>query len=394
MPAGGRGHVLISYAHEDEHHRANVGQLARLLTDAGINIVIDQSVGSERQDWASWTLERIRDADRVLIVVSAQYRERFEGTVEPDVGRGVQFEGLIIREEIYRDQRAGLLKFVPVLLGSARQDDVPTLLRPYSTTHYRVPELSISGVAEIVNLLRQPLRPVSEIADLPQDEGPCASLHLALSGGTAAGADQLVRELLGAAGGGSALFTADTRSAGAYLVGSPATVLDALSRATRTIFELIRAQQVHGKHRIRAELGAHMDIGSVEARGGAAALAMSDVARRMHAVRDADFVVVVSEAFYAEIKQATHPHPQATAYRECADSAVSGGTCWISVPGRSRAPALPVSPPRDLLPPAAATPAERQQSSPTFVTGPINGTVNQIAGDAWVHVVQHFGSLP
>ena len=130
MPAGGRGHVLISYAHEDEHHRANVGQLARLLTDAGINIVIDQSVGSERQDWASWTLERIRDADRVLIVVSAQYRERFEGTVEPDVGRGVQFEGLIIREEIYRDQRAGLLKFVPVLLGSARQDDVPTLLRP------------------------------------------------------------------------------------------------------------------------------------------------------------------------------------------------------------------------------------------------------------------------
>jgi hypothetical protein len=71
--------------------------MASSLVNTAGGLQVNQSDrGAQRGD---------QEADRVLVVVSPEYRERFEGTGHPEIGRGVQFEGLIIREDIYRDQR-------------------------------------------------------------------------------------------------------------------------------------------------------------------------------------------------------------------------------------------------------------------------------------------------
>lgn len=394
--ATGNRKVLISYAHENDRHRDTVARFAELLAAAGIDIVIDRMAAGERQDWASWTIERIREADRVLVVVSRGYRERFEGTGPPDVGRGVQFEGLIISDEIYGDHRTGLRKFIPVLLPDARREDIPTVLLRNAGTHYKVSELSDAGVAAIVDLLRRPLTTVQNRADVSMSAGSvgttsCAALHLLVSGGTPGGADDVVRGLLDAGAGGTALFSADTRQVGAYLAGPLEIVVRALGEATRVVRARVREQRSNAGPPIWAELGAHVADSPDEAREIAERLARSDAARRMHAVRDGGFVLAVSPEFHDELRRAPEAHPPADSFRECPDAGANGDSCWVAVPGRLHAPALPGAPPPNLLPPVDSAVTEQPSTSPLFVTGSVEGSVTQVAGNATISIVQNFG---
>jgi len=148
-------HFLISYDHETPSHRANVLTFRELLRAEGFDVRIDADVEEERQDWPQWMTREIVAAERVLMVVSPRYRDRFEADGPVGGGRGVEIEAKIIREEITRDPVGSLRKFVPVLLPGIDVDDIPRLLQPYSATHYRVFELAASGVTEIARLLRR-----------------------------------------------------------------------------------------------------------------------------------------------------------------------------------------------------------------------------------------------
>lgn len=48
-------------------------------------------------------------------------------------------EGLIITEELYAAQASAHKKFIPVLLNECEAKDIPDVLRPVGTTHYRWP---------------------------------------------------------------------------------------------------------------------------------------------------------------------------------------------------------------------------------------------------------------
>jgi hypothetical protein len=111
----------------------------------------------------------------------------------------------------------------------------------------------------------------------------------------------------------------------------------------------------------------------------------------MHAVRDGNFVLAVSPVFHDELRRAPEPHPPAGSFRECPDAGPNGDSCWVAVPGRLHAPALPAAPPPDLLPPVGSAAAEQPLTGPRFVTGPVKGSVTQVAGDATISIVQNFG---
>lgn len=385
------GGVLISYAHEDDRHLAVVRRFAELLGEHGVRVELDRFAAVERQDWAAWTLDAIRRASRVLIIVSAGYRARFEGTGPVEVGRGVQFEGLIIREEIYRDHRSGLRKFVPVLLPGADLDYIPTLLLPYSGTHFRVPELSSDGVAEIADLLHRPLdaAPVRELGELPTPvAGSTAAIHLHVSDGASDDADAVVRLLLAA--GAVPLFGADTGSTGARLVGAPETVLDVLDQARRAVHERARSAR-HGI-RLRVGLGGHVtDDGPECAARVAEALAGGDAASRMHAVPDADTVIAVSDPLHDLLRARDPRRPDP--FRRYPGTGPDGTASWLAIGGRTTPPSrLP-----DVAPPgpgedatAAAAPAP-PPTMPVTAGRDINGTVQQNARDGVLNVVQHFG---
>src|SRR6266536_273692 len=138
MPTGGRPRrVFISYAHESAEHVAEVRELWLLLRRCGIEATIDRPVAQRRIDWPLWMGDRVREADYVLVIASAAYRERAEGRAEPAEGRGVQWEARLIRNAFYENQYK-LERFVPVVLPGQSVAGVPDFLAPATTTVFHV----------------------------------------------------------------------------------------------------------------------------------------------------------------------------------------------------------------------------------------------------------------
>jgi hypothetical protein len=66
---------------------------------------------------------KIEWADFVLIVGSEAYRRRYDGTEAPMKGRGVTWEAVLTRIDLYEDQGINV-KFIPILFD----EDSPLLL--------------------------------------------------------------------------------------------------------------------------------------------------------------------------------------------------------------------------------------------------------------------------
>ena len=125
----------------------------------GIDARLDLPAAERRQDWAQWMMREVRDADRILVVASPEYRRRAEGDAGPDEGRGVQLEARLIRDRFYADQDAGLQLVLPVVLPGCSAEDLPLWLAPASATHYLVTGYTVAGADPLLRMLTgQPRR--------------------------------------------------------------------------------------------------------------------------------------------------------------------------------------------------------------------------------------------
>jgi len=126
--------VFISYSHDSAAHRERVVGLSERLRADGIDARLDQYVnGTPPEKWYRWMLNQLDAAQFVLIVCTETYYRRFRGLEEPGKGKGADWEGAIITQEIY-DVRSCTLKFVPVLFAPQDQSFIPEPLRGW--THY------------------------------------------------------------------------------------------------------------------------------------------------------------------------------------------------------------------------------------------------------------------
>lgn len=113
--------VFISYAWENEQHRAWVRTLAdRLLAD-GIEAIVDQYDLGLGDRLPQFMEESVTSADYVLIVCTRAYKAKADARAG-----GVGYEGHIISNELYskRNDR----KFIPVLKGGAPDECIPAFL--------------------------------------------------------------------------------------------------------------------------------------------------------------------------------------------------------------------------------------------------------------------------
>jgi tetratricopeptide (TPR) repeat protein len=128
--------VFISYSHDSNAHRERVLGLSERLRDDGITTILDRYVnGSPAEGWPRWMLNGLDAAARVLCVCTETYYRRFRGHEAPGKGKGVDWEGAIITQELY-DARRVSQKFIPVLFEGGDEDHIPEPLR--GQTHYRV----------------------------------------------------------------------------------------------------------------------------------------------------------------------------------------------------------------------------------------------------------------
>lgn len=121
--------IFVSYSHDSAEHREHVLRLAERLRQDGLDAQLDQYVqGTPSQGWPRWMLDRLDEAAFVLVVCTATYYRRFRGHEIPGRGRGVDWEGALITQEIY-DARSQTVKFVPVTLEAGQESFIPEPLR-------------------------------------------------------------------------------------------------------------------------------------------------------------------------------------------------------------------------------------------------------------------------
>ena len=121
--------IFISYSHDSNEHRERVLGLSERLRKDGFETVLDRYVnGAPVGGWPRWMLDRLDQATFVLVLCTETYYRRFRGHELPDRGKGVDWEGALITQEIY-DDRSRTLKFIPVLFEPAQTNFVPEPIR-------------------------------------------------------------------------------------------------------------------------------------------------------------------------------------------------------------------------------------------------------------------------
>jgi hypothetical protein len=117
--------VFISYSHDSAEHAELVLRFAERLRKDGIDAQVDQYVGGRpRGGWPRWMLDKLDWADFVLLICTESFYRRFRGKDDPDMGRGVDWEGQLITLEIYR-AKSHTLKFIPVIFSAEDRNHIP-----------------------------------------------------------------------------------------------------------------------------------------------------------------------------------------------------------------------------------------------------------------------------
>ncbi|NOY24247.1 MAG: protein kinase, partial [Oligoflexia bacterium] len=163
--------VFISYSHDSPEHASIVLGWAQRLRDDGVDAWIDRFDPWPPQGWVRWMRQQIQQADKVLLVCTATYRRRFEGREEAGKGRGVSYEGVLADELLY-DGGGASEKLVPLLVGKATEDCIPSGMRTLSW-HWLPSEVSAEAKG-YEDLLRR-IRGVPEVRPRPLGQEPTLS---------------------------------------------------------------------------------------------------------------------------------------------------------------------------------------------------------------------------
>ena len=121
--------VFISYSHDSPEHSERVLSLSERLRDDGVTTQLDQyENGTPSKGWPRWMLDQLDEADSVIVVCTKTYYRRFRGHEEPAKGKGADWEGALITQQIY-DERSNTVKFVPVLFAAEDEAFIPEPIR-------------------------------------------------------------------------------------------------------------------------------------------------------------------------------------------------------------------------------------------------------------------------
>jgi len=180
--------VFISYAHDNDDHVESVRRFWELLRAAGVDARLDLPAATVRRDWPVWMMGEFRRAEVILVIASPAYRRRAEGEADPDEGRGVQFEGALLRELIYADRRAWFSRVLPVVLPGQSQDGIPIFLGPVSGSVYRLSGLAAADIEPVLRVINGPAATgLAAVAPSAVVSTPAAPARVTASGAGAGG---------------------------------------------------------------------------------------------------------------------------------------------------------------------------------------------------------------
>jgi len=179
--------VLISYTHDTPEHMDRVWNLSERLREDGIDCRIDQHEESPAEGWPRWCLNQIEESQFVLVACTETYLRRYRGKEEPGKGKGGNWEGLVITQELYNSQGKNT-KFIPIVFFAEDSQFIPLELQ--GSAKYKPG--SDEGYEDLLRRLTdQPRRKPSPVANevrlLPTKEGRIPAAAFAASDGSPTG---------------------------------------------------------------------------------------------------------------------------------------------------------------------------------------------------------------
>jgi tetratricopeptide (TPR) repeat protein len=160
-PADMAPRVFISYSHDSQEHMDRVWTLSERLRRDGVDCRIDQHEVSPAEGWPRWCRNQVQEAQFVLIACTETYRRRYEGKEEAGKGRGAQWEGLFVTQELYNASSKNS-KLIPIVFSDSDLQNIPIELQ--GATNY---DVSSDGAYERLfrHITGQPKRRPTEVAD-------------------------------------------------------------------------------------------------------------------------------------------------------------------------------------------------------------------------------------
>ncbi|WIX92527.1 SEFIR domain-containing protein [Amycolatopsis sp. DG1A-15b] len=147
--------VFVTYSHDSEQHKESVLRFCTFLrAEAGIDLHLDRWYENVRRDWSVWAIRQLTEADFILVVASPGYRRKADGWADDADGRGAQFEGAIIRDNLTRNLPAETARVLPVVLPGRNADEIPAFLHAATSSQYTVSSFTHAGAAELLAVLR------------------------------------------------------------------------------------------------------------------------------------------------------------------------------------------------------------------------------------------------
>jgi hypothetical protein len=138
--------VFVSYSHDSREHIERVMGLVASLSRDGCQCRLDAHKDTD-EDWPAWMTRQLIEADFVACVCTRIYEERFRGDVPADVGRGVGWEGGLIRRLLYASKLRNS-RILPVVFDAADAKYIPLELQGYD-------QFTLAGAGGYESLLRK-----------------------------------------------------------------------------------------------------------------------------------------------------------------------------------------------------------------------------------------------
>lgn len=166
-----RPDVFVVWAHtspgwDAAHTRAwrdTVRGLTELLNDLGANAECDQDYEDEPVDWSTLCLQRMEDADRIVVAVSPGWKLAFSG--RNPRSRGAEYECQFLRGLLMNHPDEFVRRVVIVVLPGAERADIPLSLA--CLQRYEVdPAVPASAAKLKPRLFEQGTPPVPEVPRL------------------------------------------------------------------------------------------------------------------------------------------------------------------------------------------------------------------------------------
>lgn len=110
--------VFISYSWDSPEHRAWVTQLAMMLRQNGIEVILDQWHVRLGEDLANFMARSVRESDRVLMICTETYVQKAQQRQG-----GVGYEQMLVTAQIMRE--VGTAKFIPIVRQTAQPRQLP-----------------------------------------------------------------------------------------------------------------------------------------------------------------------------------------------------------------------------------------------------------------------------